>query len=168
MTSRMLTGLCIGIGIAVVFCARAEAADWQTDFAKAAKEAKTSGKYMLLDFSGSDWCGWCIKLDKEVFSQTEFKDYAKKNLVCVVLDFPRQKKLGKALKEQNDALAKKYAIEGYPTVIILSPEGDVVVTTGYRPDGPKKYVEYLTTTIADYKAKHPPKEAEKPANTTNK
>ncbi|MCK5529413.1 MAG: thioredoxin family protein, partial [Kiritimatiellae bacterium] len=73
---------------------------WETDFEKASAKAKASHRYMLLDFSGSDWCGWCIKLDDEVFSKKDFKNYAKENLVCVMLDFPR-KSLKKKLAKQN-------------------------------------------------------------------
>ncbi|MDI6774424.1 MAG: thioredoxin family protein [Verrucomicrobiota bacterium] len=112
----------LAVMIMVAFGATADAADWETDFAKAATNASKSGMCMLLDFSGSDWCGWCIKLEEEVFSKKEFKEYAKKNLICVLVDFPRQKKLSKKLKDQNAALAKKYAIRGYPTVIILSQD----------------------------------------------
>ena len=64
---------------------------WETDYKKAQDQAKAGNKLVLLDFTGSDWCGWCIKLDREVFSKPEFKDYATKNLVLVELDFPRAK-----------------------------------------------------------------------------
>ncbi len=65
--------------------------DWVDDYKKAQEEAKTNNKFILLNFTGSDWCGWCIKFDKEVFSQPQFKDYAHNNLVLVELDFPRRK-----------------------------------------------------------------------------
>lgn len=151
MRRGVLTG--IGIGIMVLLCMRAEANDWEMDFKKASASAKTSDRYMLLDFSGSDWCGWCMKLEKEVFKKTEFKNFAKQNLVCVLLDFPREKKQSKTLKEQNAELAKKYKIQGYPTVIILSPEGELVGTTGYLEGGPKKYVEHLKEMIDKHKEK---------------
>ena len=62
---------------------------WETNFKKALARAKAENKYVLLNFSGSDWCGWCTKLDKEVFSRQAFKDYARENLILVLLDFPR-------------------------------------------------------------------------------
>jgi thioredoxin-related protein len=127
------------------------AAGWETDFEKASAEAKKSGKYMLLDFTGSDWCGWCIKLDKEVWSQGEFKAYAKKNLVPVMLDFPRKKEQSEEEKAQNAKLAKKYSIRGYPTVILLSPEGEMVGKTGYQPGGAEAYVKHLEEFIAKHK-----------------
>ena len=141
--------LILGIAAAVATLAvSAEAgAGWETDFSKASAAAKESGKYMLLDFTGSDWCGWCIKLDKEVWSQDAFKKYADKNLVPVMLDFPRKKKLSEAEKKQNAELAKKYGIRGYPTVVVLSPEGKLVGKTGYQKGGPEAYVKHLQALI---------------------
>jgi thioredoxin-related protein len=129
-----------------------EAGEWETDFEKASRAAKASGKHMLLDFSGSDWCGWCMRLDKEVFSQDTFKDYAKKYLVLVNLDFPRKKKLSEELRKQNDALAKKYRVRGYPTVLLLSPDGKLVGRTGYQPGGPEAYVKHLAEMISQGKS----------------
>lgn len=123
---------------------------WETNFEAASKNAKESGKFMLLDFTGSDWCGWCIKLNKEVFSQDSFKAFAEESLVPVMLDFPRRKPISDELKKQNAELAAKYGVRGYPTVILLSPEGDLVKKTGYRPGGAEAYVDYLKEVIAEY------------------
>lgn len=117
--------------------------DWQTDLPKAQAQAKTEKKLVLLDFTGSDWCGWCIKLNKEVFSQPEFSEYAKKNLVAVEVDFPRKKKLSAAQKQANDVLARKYEIQGYPTIIVLNSEGKKVGELGYQPGGPKAFIAAL-------------------------
>lgn len=108
---------------------------------------------MLVDFSGSDWCGWCIKLEAEVFSQPEFKQYAQKNLVCVLVDFPNEKYQSEELKARNRRLSEQYAVEGYPTVLILSPGGKLVVTTGYQAGGALIYVNYLKQVIAYFKRK---------------
>lgn len=159
MRKNMLKGL--AIAIMIVLGVRTEAASWETDFAKASTNASRSGQYMLLDFSGSDWCGWCMKLDKEVFSHKEFNDFIKTNLVCVLVDFPRQKSQSKKLKDQNTKLAEEYGIKGYPSVIILSPEGDLVGRTGYQAGGAKKYVEHLKGIIDEYKKQHPKQEEEK-------
>lgn len=145
---------------AVVLGGRVWAADWETDFAKASTDAAKTGAYMLLDFSGSDWCGWCVKLDKEVFSTPEFKAYARTNLVCVLLDFPSKKPQSQKLKDQNAKLARQYGIRGYPSVIILSPAGELAGQTGYQPGGPKAYVEHLKTMIDAHKSKQPKKAAE--------
>lgn len=132
---------------------------WETDFEKASAAAGKEGKYMLLDFSGSDWCGWCIRLDKEVFSTDEFKKFAGENLVCVLVDFPKAKEQDDALKAQNKKLAKKYGIRGYPTVIILAPDGALAGTTGYQEGGPVKYIEHLKGIIDGHKLKNPGKAA---------
>src|ERR1051326_4751371 len=90
------------IAVGLIACwallhAGAEELNWQTDLAKAQAQAKKENKLVMLDFTGSDWCGWCIKLNKEVFSKPEFVDYPKKNLVLVEVDFPRSKKqIGRA------------------------------------------------------------------------
>lgn len=141
------------IVIAMLYCSKTEAANWETDFVKASLDARASGKYMLLDFSGSDWCGWCIRLEKEVFSQDAFKDYAKENLVSVLVDFPRAKNQSKELIQQNLELVRKYEIKGYPTIIVLSPNGEPVAKTGYLQGGPWEYVRHLKKIIEDYKEK---------------
>lgn len=129
-----------------------EHSGWGTDFGKAQAQAKAEGKHLLIDFSGSDWCGWCIKLDKEVFSQQAFTEYAKDNLVLVLADFPRDKsKQSAGLKKQNKGLAEKYDVGGFPTVFILSPDGKLVNKTGYQPGGPEAYVEYIKKVIAEPK-----------------
>jgi thioredoxin-related protein len=122
---------------------------WMTDFEAAKIKAAAEGKPLMLDFTGSDWCGWCIKLDKEVFSQEEFKAYAKESLVLVELDFPRDaSKLSAEVVAQNEALAKKYGIRGFPTILILSPEGKLVEKTGYQRGGAEAYVEHIKEIVA--------------------
>ena len=134
-------------------CSKTEATNWETNFEKASSAAKASGKYMLLDFSGSDWCGWCIKLERDVFSQDAFKDFAEENLVCVLVDFPRAKEQTEELKQQNLDLARKYEIKGYPTIIVLSPDGRTVGKTGYLQGGPWEYARHLKKIIEEYKGK---------------
>ena len=129
-----------------------EHSGWNTDFEKASAKARAEGKYMLVDFSGSDWCGWCIKLDDEVFSKETFKAYAKDNLVLMLADFPRDSsKQSAELKNQNKALSEKFGIRGFPTVIILDAEGEAVAKTGYQAGGPEAYVEHVKKLIAEAK-----------------
>jgi protein disulfide-isomerase len=116
---------------------------WMTDVPKAEAKAKTEHKLVMMDFTGSDWCGWCIKLHKEVFSQPEFSDYAAKNLVLVEVDFPRKKEQSDDLKKANQSLQKKYSIEGYPTIIVLDGQGKKVGQLGYMPGGPKAFIAEL-------------------------
>ena len=128
----------------IVFHASLSAGDeWMTDFAAAKIKAAAEQKPLLLDFTGSDWCGWCIKLDKEVFSQKAFKEFAADNLVLVELDFPRGKEQSEDLKAQNKALAEKYEIRGFPTILVLSPEGELIEKTGYQRGGPEAYVAHI-------------------------
>jgi len=117
--------------------------NWLTDLPKAQAKAKTENKLVMLDFTGSDWCGWCIKLNKEVFSKPEFAEYAGKNLVLVEVDFPRGKKQSEELKKANTALQEKYKVEGYPTIVVLSSEGKKVGELGYQPGGPKAFIAEL-------------------------
>ena len=126
--------------LAVSTSAALAAAGWDDDYDKALAKAKTEKKMVLLDFTGSDWCGWCVKLDKEVFSKTEFKTYAKDNLVLVELDFPRGKQQAKKLKEQNEKLQKEFGIRGFPTIIVLNSEGQKVGQLGYMEGGPTAFI----------------------------
>jgi thioredoxin-related protein len=121
---------------------------WMTDFEAAKAQAAEKGKPMLVDFTGSDWCGWCIKLKKEVFSQDAFQSYAEDALVLVEIDFPRSKEQSDEVKAQNEALAKKYGIRGFPTILLLSPEGELIGRTGYQPGGAAKYVAHLKEVLA--------------------
>lgn len=117
--------------------------EWLTDFEAAKKNAAEKKLPILVDFSGSDWCGWCIKLEKEVFSRKEFKRYAKDSLVLFLADFPSRKKQSETVKKQNRALAEKYGVRGYPTVLLLDADGKVLARTGYRKGGAKGYVKHL-------------------------
>ncbi len=121
--------------------------NWLTDFEKAKKEAAERNLPILADFAGSDWCGWCMKLDKEVFSTGEFKDYAKGNLVLFLADFPRGRQLPEAESKQNQELAEKYGIEGFPTVLLIDSKGNVMARTGYESGGGKAYVQHLKDLI---------------------
>ena len=118
-------------------------AGWLTDFAKAQQEAKSNQKLLLMDFTGSDWCGWCIMLDKEIFSKQEFKDYASKNLVLLELDFPKRKQLPAETLAQNERLAVQYRVQGFPTVVVLDSNGKTVGALGYMRGGPQAFIAEL-------------------------
>ena len=130
----------------------ASGADWSEDLDQALQEAGASGRYVLVDFSGSDWCGWCKKLDAEVFKQDAFLAFTKSNLVTVLIDFPRSKPQPAKRKKANGLLAEKYGISGFPTILLLSPSGDLVGRTGYRPGGADPYVEHILSLINKHKA----------------
>jgi protein disulfide-isomerase len=118
--------------------------DWLTSVPDAQAQAKKDNKLVLLDFTGSDWCGWCKKLDAETFSKSDFQTYAKKNLVLVEVDFPRDKPQSDALKTANKELQEKYKISGYPTLVALKSDGTVVwQQVGYLPGGPDAMIAKL-------------------------
>ena len=140
--SALLVVLLLG----VVSCAVA-GDGWLIDFEKAKEEAAERNVPILIDFSGSDWCGWCIKLDNEVFSQSEFKAYAKDNLVLFLADFPNSKPQSAEVKSQNEKLSKKYGAQYFPTVILVDAEGKELERTGYKPGGAAAYVEHLKSLL---------------------
>lgn len=137
---------CLAIALSMVISAHA-GDGWETDFEAAKKMAAEKNLPILADFSGSDWCGWCIKLDKEVFSQDAWKAYAKDNVVMFLADFPRAPGQSEKLKVQNEALAAKYEIRGFPTVLLLKADGTVIEKTGYQRGGPEAYVKHIKSLI---------------------
>ena len=117
---------------------------WVSDFQKAKETAAKEGKDLLIDFTGSDWCVWCIKLRKEVFDLDGFKNAAPKNFVLVEIDFPQDKsKLTKETQEQNAKLQTQFGIHGYPTILLADAQGRPYAQTGYQPGGPEKYLPHL-------------------------
>jgi thioredoxin-related protein len=116
---------------------------WGTSIAQAQTQAKQENKLVMIDFTGSDWCSWCKKLDREVFSTSQFKQYAAQNLVLVEVDFPQGKPQSAEVKAQNEALAKKYDVEGFPTIIVLSPSGRTVGQLSYMEGGPSVFIAEL-------------------------
>ncbi len=120
---------------------------WLQDVEKAMQEAKKKDLPVMINFSGSDWCGWCIKLDKEVFSRDKFRKFARENLVLVLADFPRAKEQDEAVSKQNKKLLEKYGVRGFPTILLVDSKGDVIARTGYRPGGSGKYVAHLKDLI---------------------
>jgi thiol-disulfide isomerase/thioredoxin len=108
------------------------------------KAAKEADKDLLINFTGSDWCGWCIKLHKEVFAEEAFKTGVKDKFVLVELDFPRDKsKLSAETLKQNKELGAKYEVEGYPTILLCDAEGRPFAATGYEKGGAEAYVKHL-------------------------
>lgn len=119
------------------------AADWVNDFNAAKATAAEQKKDLLLDFTGSDWCGWCIRLKEEVFSKAEFQEDAPKHFVLVELDYPREKKLPEEIVKQNETLRDEYQIRGYPTILLTDATGRPYAQTGYRYGGAEEYVKHL-------------------------
>lgn len=117
--------------------------DWQDNLESALQKAKQENKAVLVNFTGSDWCIWCQRLSEEVFSKSEFEDYAENNLILVKLDFPRNIEQSVETKMYNNQLAQRYGIEGFPTILLFNSAGNMVLRTGYQPGGPVNYVNHL-------------------------
>lgn len=95
---------------------------WLTNIDQAIAQSMETEKPIMLFFTGSDWCGWCKRLVKEVFDQKEFKDWAKDKIIPVELDFPRRTKLDENLVAQNRQLQRLFAVQGYPTIWLVRPQ----------------------------------------------
>jgi thioredoxin-related protein len=136
-----LTTIHLGANLAGPVSARVPNDTWMTDFSAAKQQAAGENKKLLLDFTGSDWCGYCKLLDAEVLKTTVFRDFAK-DYVLVRIDFPRSTELPPALKQQNDALAQQFQVGGFPTLIALNSSGsEITRQTGYQPgSGPQAYL----------------------------
>jgi len=129
--------------------------EWRTDLGQAAADARQNQRLLLLDFSGSDWCGWCKKLDAEVFSQPAFQEYAASNLVSILVDFPRRTKLAEALQAQNERLRQHFQVEGFPTILLFNPEGELIGQLGYQPGGPEAFIQAIRQAQARHQMRDP-------------
>jgi thioredoxin-related protein len=118
---------------------------WLTDYKTALATAQREKKTVLMDFTGSDWCGWCIKLRREVFDTTEFSRYAKDNLVLLEVDFPQRKPQSEELRRQNQELMRQFNVEGFPTILLLNADGKQIGQTGYVPGGPQRFIENINS-----------------------
>lgn len=128
---------------------------WHTDMAKASELSMKEKKPLMLFFTGSDWCGWCIRLQKEVFKKEEFIKWAKQNVILVELDFPKKTAQEEALKQQNYQMQQIFQVKGYPTVWLVNPEKtaegkinlSALGSTGYVAGGPEKWLEGVNSII---------------------
>jgi thioredoxin-related protein len=124
--------------------------EWKTNFEVTKTEAINQNKNILLVFSGSDWCGPCIKLDRDIWKSAEFMEYAKNNLILERADFPKKKQnqLTPEIKNLNQNLAEKYNKDGmFPLVVVLDKNGKVLGKTGYKNVSPTEYIVLLKSFI---------------------
>ena len=123
--------------------------EWLTDLEQAKKTAVEKSEYILLNFSGSDWCGPCMRLRKEIFESVDFKKYADEHLVLVNADFPRNKKneLSKDQQKKNDQLAEQYNPNGkFPFTILMNAQGKIIKEWDGLPDlKPIEFVKQITS-----------------------
>jgi thiol-disulfide isomerase/thioredoxin len=115
-----------------------------TDLPTALNQARSENKMVLLDFTGSDWCSWCIKFDHDVLSTDKFAGYAKSKLVLVKLDFPSHKKQDAALKQANQEIKQRFGVNGFPTFVLLNSAGrELGRQVGYLKGGPDAFITEL-------------------------
>ena len=140
------------LSAALLFVLTSAAPTWLTNFNEAKEKADKEHKYILLNFSGSDWCIPCMRLEKDIFGAADFQDYANDNLVLLNADFPRnnKNKLSKEQQKINDALADQYNPQGsFPFTILLDSKGNKLkVWDGYYKEGADHYVIELKELIA--------------------
>jgi protein disulfide-isomerase len=117
--------------------------NWFTNLDDAQKIAQEKNIPIFIHFTGSDWCGWCWKLEEEVYSKPVFQDYVSENMVMVKIDFPKKIKLPEDVVIYNRKLATKFGVQGFPTVQLLNPDGTPIAKTGYQDGGAEKYIEHL-------------------------
>lgn len=124
---------------------------WLTNYEEAVDKAKSSSKPLILFFTGSDWCSWCTKLDKEVFETQEFVNLAGNQFIFLKLDFPLNHPLTTQQTNQNKQLQKKYDVRSFPTLVILDPTGQQQIGhTGYRIGGGRQYAEHLRKMVENH------------------
>ena len=116
---------------------------WMTQFSEARAMSKNEGKPILMDFTGSNWCGWCVKLKKEVFTKPSFLGFANDNLILMTVDFPRGVHQEEWLVDQNNKLLDQYGVNSFPTIILTDYNGNLLGRTGYKSGGSENYVEHL-------------------------
>jgi thioredoxin-related protein len=142
-THLFALAIAVGLTFAAPGSVRADTG-WETDVKKAQEQAKSNNKLVFLDFTGSDWCGYCIRLNHDILSKPAFQEYANKNLVLVEIDFPRAKSQSADLRKQNQQLAQQYEVQGFPTIVVLNGSGKTIWRfDGYFPDGPDAFIAEL-------------------------
>lgn len=147
-TIAMISGMVMTQSCGKVESTTEEASSgWLTNFVDAQTTSRQSGKPIFAFFTGSDWCGWCIKLHQEVLGTADFKEYASANMVLFEADFPRSKQLPVETTKQNEELAKQYNVRGFPTIYLLDADGKVLGQLGYAAGGGAAYVERLKQII---------------------
>ena len=128
-----------------VACSKSVPKGWIEDFAAAKRQAEKENKRIVMAISGSDWCPWCVKLDKDVYARPKFVAEASKNFVLVMIDNPQDRSILSPLaQEQNESLLTKYGVRGYPTTLVLDAKGEVLARfSGYRAGGPAAMLKAL-------------------------
>ena len=147
--NKLISTLVIVLSITLSSNAQ-QSGKWYTSLEEAAKVSMTTGKPIMANLTGSDWCGWCKRLKKEVFDKTEFKDWANENIVLLEVDFPRRVEQSDEVKIQNRELQQMFQVAGYPTIHlfnVVNKDGQLQINplekSGYVAGGPKPFIESL-------------------------
>ena len=147
MKTKSIISVIAGLILATV-SAHAGKDGWLTNYDDALAKAKAEGKHVLVEFHGSDWCPPCIKLNKEVLTKDAFKSFADSSLVLVDADFPRKTKLSEEQSQHNDALAKKFGVQYFPTIVIIDGDGKVLdQMVGFPEGGLDGFVSFISSKI---------------------
>ena len=160
--------------LCILTSANAQDLVWETDIYKSIERSKTEKKPILLFFTGSDWCGWCIRLQNEVYKTPEFTAWAKQNVILVDLDYPKRTPQAEILKAQNGSLQQTFAIQGFPSIRIVNADlkdakinFELLGGLGYMAGGPKTWIaaadDILKLNKKVYSAVEAPVATSKPA-----
>jgi len=148
---------------------------WYTDLNKAIEASRQEQKPLFLFFTGSDWCGWCMRLQSEVFKTPDFTAWAKDHAILVELDFPRRTPQPEEIKAQNNQLQEMFKVQGFPTVWFVKPsvnDGktnlEQLGSTGYLAGGPSAWIASANKILANYVADPKPAPVAKPKKTKAK
>jgi protein disulfide-isomerase len=125
---------------------------WMTNFEQAAEHSRSTNRPMILFFTGSDWCGWCNKLEKEILDGRDFTGITADKLVFIKLDYPMKSPQDPFLKKQNEQLKSKFSVRSYPTIVLLDPDQQPIGVTGYRSGGGKQFANHILKMVNEYAA----------------
>ena len=143
--------MCIRDSAQTSYNARIAEPQWGVSLPEAIAEAQSTDKLILIDFTGSDWCHFCVKLKKEIFETSEFKAWASENVVLLEVDFPRGSPLPPQVQQQNEMLKKRYDISSYPTVLLVDVEGNIKAKMGYQNgQSPSQWVQVAESRLEGF------------------
>jgi thioredoxin-related protein len=122
---------------------------WGHDLSRAETEARSGRRLVLINFTGSDWCGWCLRLRRELFMKPEFMSYAETNLVLVEIDFPRDNRQSPGQRAANAAAALRFGVTRVPALVLLDGDGRALRNWGFEDGGARHYLAEFRKAIAD-------------------
>jgi protein disulfide-isomerase len=152
LSSFILVCLLLGQILEAASSSQTSSIAWITDYEQAVKLGKQTSKPLFLFFTGSDWCGWCNKLEKEVLEAQDFVQAISDKLIFVKLDYPMRVQLDPETTNQNERLQEKFSVKSFPTIVILNFDQQPIGMAGYRTGGGKQYAQHVLKMVNDYSA----------------